>query len=78
MHYAAEVPGEHFLAALDLRDVPFAGARRPQAAGVWPRVAERARSLTGTVVISHEVFAPAPGRSRPAPSPTSIRPRCTS
>ncbi len=60
VHYAAEVPGEHFLAALDLRDVPFAGARRPQAAGVWPRVAERARSLTGTVVISHEVFAPAP------------------
>ncbi len=60
VHYAAKVPSEHFLAALDLRDVPFAGARRPQAKGVWPRVAERARSLTGTVVISHEVFAPAP------------------
>ena len=58
--YVAEAPGEHFLAAIDLRDVPFAGARRPAAKGKWAAVAGRARDAEGTAVISHEVFAPTP------------------
>ncbi|MGH3500418.1 MAG: hypothetical protein ACRDQA_05885 [Nocardioidaceae bacterium] len=51
-------PEDHFLAALDLRQLRFGGYDRPEAVGAWGRVVSRAlRSTASTVVISHEIFA---------------------
>jgi len=55
--YPAERYDEHFFAAVDLQDLDFSGEPRPEAAGMWQRVAARARSWPGTSIISHDVFA---------------------
>ena len=50
----------HFRAALNLRDVAFAGHRDPSLAGAWDRLAEQARAWQGgTAVLSHELLAAA-------------------
>ncbi len=54
--YPADRFDEHFLAALDLMDLPWGGLER-QAVGAWDRLAERVRGWTGTVIVSHEILA---------------------
>jgi len=50
-----------FRAALDLLGQDWGGPER-HAAGHWERLVEKVRGTTGTVIISHEIFAPAPAR----------------
>jgi hypothetical protein len=53
-------PGRaHFRAALDLRNMDWGGAPG-HADGYWNRLVSKAQRAHGTVVISHEVLAPAP------------------
>lgn len=60
LHYPLVDVPDHFHAALDARDnLKFAGGERPQAAGAWRRVTDRAKSLPDRVIISHELFATA-------------------
>jgi hypothetical protein len=47
-----------FRAALDLLDQDWGGAPG-HAEGAWPRLVKRVHGLEGTVVISHEILAPA-------------------
>ncbi len=54
--YPADRFDEHFLAALDLMELPWGGLEE-QAVGVWDRVAERVRAWPGTSVVSHEILA---------------------
>jgi hypothetical protein len=54
--YPADRFDEHFLAALDLMDLPWGGLET-QAVGAWDRLAERVRAWPGTVIISHEILA---------------------
>ena len=54
--YPADRFDDHFLAALDLMDLPWGGLET-QAVGAWDRLAERVRSWPGTVIISHEILA---------------------
>jgi hypothetical protein len=56
--YPAERFDEHFLAALDLLELPWGGLEK-QAVGAWDQLAERVRSWPGTAVVSHEVLATA-------------------
>jgi hypothetical protein len=56
--YPADRFDEHFLAALDLLEMPWGGLER-QAVGAWDRLAARVRSWHGTVVVSHEILATA-------------------
>jgi hypothetical protein len=49
----------HFRAALDLLDQDWGGTPG-HARGYWPAIAKAARKSSGTVVISHEILAPAP------------------
>jgi len=56
--YPADRFDEHFLAALDLLELPWGGLER-QAVGAWDRLAARVRDWTGTVIISHEILATA-------------------
>ncbi len=49
----------HFRAALDLLGQDWGGARG-HAAGAWPQLARKVRRLDGTVIVSHEILAPAP------------------
>ena len=56
--YPAERFDAHFLAALDLMELPWGGLER-QAVGAWDRLAERVRCWEGTVVVSHEILATA-------------------
>ena len=49
----------HFRGALDLLDQDWGGTPG-HASGAWPRLARKIRRSTGTVVISHEILAPAP------------------
>jgi hypothetical protein len=49
----------HFRAALDLLDEDWGGAEG-HAAGNWAAMVRRVRRSQGTVVISHEILAPAP------------------
>ena len=50
----------HFRAALDLREVAFAGHRDPTVAGAWDQLAEQARAWQGGIaVLSHELLAAA-------------------
>lgn len=58
VHYPADRFDEHFLAALDLQQLKWGGLER-QAAGALQRLVERANAVTGTVIISSEVFAAA-------------------
>jgi hypothetical protein len=56
--YPADRFDEHFLAALDLLEMPWGGLER-QAVGTWDRLAARVRAWEGTAVVSHEVLATA-------------------
>jgi hypothetical protein len=49
----------HFRAALDVLDQDWGGPTG-HAKGSWPALAKRVRRLSGTVVVSHEILAPAP------------------
>ena len=49
----------HFRGALDLLDQDWGGTPG-HAAGAWPKLVRRIRRSTGTVVVSHEILAPAP------------------
>ncbi|HSP60537.1 MAG TPA: hypothetical protein VLO09_05705 [Ornithinimicrobium sp.] len=48
----------HFLAALDLMQLPWGGLEA-EAHGAWDRLAEQVRDWDGTSVISHEILATA-------------------
>ena len=49
----------HFRAALDLLDQDWGGTKG-HAEGAWPTLARKIRKATGTVIVSHEILAPAP------------------
>ncbi|HET6698531.1 MAG TPA: hypothetical protein VFG88_05530, partial [Nocardioidaceae bacterium] len=59
--YPADRFDEHFLAALDLMELPWGGLEK-EAVGAWDRLAEKVRAWDGTVIVSHEILATA---SRP-------------
>lgn len=54
--YAADRFDEHFLAALDLMQLPWGGLER-EAVGAWDRLAAKIRAWPGTAILSHEIFA---------------------
>ncbi|MGA8211240.1 MAG: hypothetical protein WB441_01975 [Nocardioidaceae bacterium] len=54
--YPADRFDAHFLAALDLLDLPWGGLEK-QAVGAWDRLAEQVRAWPGTVIVSHEILA---------------------
>jgi hypothetical protein len=56
--YPADRFDAHFLAALDLMELPWGGLEQ-QAVGAWDRLAEQVRGWEGTVIISHEILATA-------------------
>ena len=56
--YPADRFDAHFLAALDLMELPWGGLEH-QAVGAWDRLAEQVRAWEGTVIISHEILATA-------------------
>lgn len=58
IRYPAERFDEHFLAALDLLDLPWGGLEK-QAVGAWDRLAARVRDWSGTAIVSHEILATA-------------------
>ena len=53
--YPADRHDAHFLAALDLMELPWGGLER-EAAGRWDHLAAEARAWPGTVIISHEIL----------------------
>ena len=53
--YPADRHDAHFLAALDLMDLPWGGLER-EAVGAWDRLAEQVRDWDGTAIISHEIL----------------------
>jgi hypothetical protein len=56
--YPADRFDEHFLAALDLLELPWGGLEA-QAVGAWDRLASRIRDWQGTAIVSHEILATA-------------------
>jgi hypothetical protein len=56
--YAADRHDSHFLAALDLMELPWGGLER-EAGGAWERLASQVREWPGTAIISHEIFGAA-------------------
>ena len=54
--YPAERFDAHFLAALDLLDLPWGGVEG-DAAGAWDRLAAEVRAWPGTAIVSHEILA---------------------
>jgi len=56
--YPADRFDEHFLAALDLLEMPWGGLEK-QAVGAWDRLAARVRDWNGTAIVSHEILATA-------------------
>ncbi len=56
--YAADRHDAHFLAALDLMELPWGGLER-EAVGAWDRLAAEVREWDGTAIISHEILGPA-------------------
>jgi hypothetical protein len=54
--YPADRFDAHFLAALDLMNLPWGGLET-EAIGAWERLARQARSHEGTTIISHEILA---------------------
>lgn len=56
--YPADRFDAHFLAALDLMELPWGGLER-QAVGAWDRLADQVRTWEGTVIVSHEILATA-------------------
>jgi hypothetical protein len=56
--YPADRFDAHFLAALDLMQLPWGGLEE-EAVGAWDALAERVRAFEGTAIISHEILATA-------------------
>ncbi len=56
--YSADRHDSHFLAALDLMELPWGGLER-QAGGAWDRLAAEVRAWPGTSIISHEILGTA-------------------
>ena len=56
--YAADRHDSHFLAALDLMELPWGGLER-EAGGAWDRLAAEVRAWPGTSIISHEILGTA-------------------
>jgi hypothetical protein len=56
--YPADRFDAHFLAALDLMELPWGGLER-QAVGAWDLLAAQVRDWEGTVILSHEILATA-------------------
>ncbi|ROR89218.1 hypothetical protein [Nocardioides aurantiacus] len=56
--YAAERPDAHFMAALDLMQLPWGGLER-EAAGAWDALAAEVRAWPGDAVVSHEILGTA-------------------
>ncbi len=56
--YAADRHDAHFLAALDLMELPWGGLER-EAGGAWERLASQVRAWPGTSIISHEILGTA-------------------
>jgi hypothetical protein len=56
--YAADRHDAHFLAALDLMELPWGGLER-EATGAWERLAAQVREWSGTSIISHEILGTA-------------------
>nr|WP_237447809.1 hypothetical protein [Nocardioides flavescens] len=56
--YAAERFDAHFLAALDLMELPWGGLQS-EAIGAWDALAAQVRAFDGTAIISHEILATA-------------------
>lgn len=56
--YAAERPDAHFLAALDLMQLPWGGLER-EATGRWEALAAEVRAWPGDAVVSHEILGTA-------------------
>ncbi len=53
--YAAHRHDSHFLAALDLMELPWGGLEQ-EATGAWDRLAAEVRAWPGTAIISHEIL----------------------
>ena len=56
--YPADRHDAHFLAALDLMDLPWGGLER-EAHGHWDRLAAEVRAWDGTAIVSHEILGTA-------------------
>jgi hypothetical protein len=56
--YAADRHDAHFLAALDLMELPWGGLER-EATGAWDQLAAEVREWSGTSIISHEILGTA-------------------
>ena len=56
--YPADRHDAHFLAALDLMDLPWGGLER-EATGRWDQLAAQVRAWPGTAIISHEILGTA-------------------
>lgn len=58
INYPADRFDAHFLAALDLMNLPWAGLEK-EAVGRWDALAEQVRAHDGVSVVSHEILATA-------------------
>ena len=56
--YPADRHDAHFLAALDLMELPWGGLEH-EAVGAWDRLAAEVREWQGTAIISHEILGTA-------------------
>ncbi len=56
--YAADRPDAHFLAALDLMQLPWGGLER-EAAGTWEALAAQVRDWPDVAIVSHEILGTA-------------------
>jgi hypothetical protein len=56
--YPADRHDSHFLAALDLMELPWGGLER-EAGGAWDRLVAEVRDWPGTAIISHEILGTA-------------------
>ena len=56
--YPADRHDAHFLAALDLMELPWGGLER-EAGGAWDRLVAEVREWPGTAIISHEILGTA-------------------
>ena len=56
--YPADRHDAHFLAALDLMELPWGGLER-EAGGAWDRLVAEVRDWPGTAIISHEILGTA-------------------
>ena len=56
VHYPGGFAESHFQAAVDLQGVDFNDWHDDAGEGAWERMVEQVRRLSGTVVLSHELF----------------------